>query len=261
MLHAFRTDRTFQQQFTDVWLWMDWPGRAGVDIGVDLVARTPTARLIAIQCKCYDPDGDADQGRHRLVPRDSRARQQFARRIIVATTDLWSANAEKALEGHTVPIERIGIDDLDAMTVDWSSYDVANPSGLKPTERHVLRAHQVKAVDAVRAGLREQRPGQADHGVRHRQDLHRPAHRRGARRRRQVGAVPGPVDRAGRPVAQGVDGGVRGADPAVRGVLGRHGGQADRRRERHPVRPRGPADHRRRGARRGGSGTICPATR
>ena len=39
MLHAFQTDRTFQKQFTEVWRWMDWPGRSGVDIGVDLVAR------------------------------------------------------------------------------------------------------------------------------------------------------------------------------------------------------------------------------
>lgn len=35
MLHAFRTDRTFRQQFTDVWRWMDWPGRSGADIGIE----------------------------------------------------------------------------------------------------------------------------------------------------------------------------------------------------------------------------------
>ena len=39
------------------------------------------------------------------------------------------------------------------MTVDWSSYDVMNPTGLKPTARHVLLPHQVKAVAAVRAGF------------------------------------------------------------------------------------------------------------
>lgn len=38
--------------------------------------------------------------------------------MIVATTDLWSENALATLEGHAVPIERIGIDDLDAMTLD-----------------------------------------------------------------------------------------------------------------------------------------------
>src|SRR6185295_3179711 len=56
MLHAFTTDRTFRQQFTDVWRWMDWSGRTGADIGIDLVARDTAGRLIAIQCKFYDPD-------------------------------------------------------------------------------------------------------------------------------------------------------------------------------------------------------------
>jgi predicted helicase len=158
MLHAFRTDRTFRQQFTDVWRWMDWPSRSGADIGIDLVARDAEGRLIAIQCKCYDPDSTLTK--HDI---DSfvalSGQQQWARRIVVATTDHWATNAEKALEGHAVPVERIGIDDLDAMTVDWSTYDIANPAGLKPTVRHVLRDHQVVAVEKVRAGF-----GESDRG-------------------------------------------------------------------------------------------------
>lgn len=154
MLHAFQTDRTFRQQFTDVWQWMDWPGRAGADIGIDLVARDAEGRLIAIQCKCYDPD--ANLTKHDIDSFVALSGQQhWARRIIVATTDHWGPNALKSLEGHAVPIERIGIDDLDAMTVDWSSYDVANPSGLRATDRHVLRPHQVTAVEKVRAGFGE----------------------------------------------------------------------------------------------------------
>ena len=76
-----------------------------------------------------------------------------ARRIVVATTDLWSTNALKSLEGHAIPIEQIGIDDLDAMTVEWSSYDIANPSGLRPKDPHTLRPHQIEALDAVRLGF------------------------------------------------------------------------------------------------------------
>lgn len=152
MLHAFQTDRTFQQQFTDVWRWMDWPGRTGADIGVDLVARDAEGRLIAIQCKCYAPTATLTKEEIDSFVALS-GQKQWSRRIIVATTDLWSANAEKSLEGHAVPVERIGIDDLDAMTVDWSSYDVANPSGLKPTARHELRPHQVEAVNDVRTGF------------------------------------------------------------------------------------------------------------
>ena len=119
-------------------MWMDWPDRGSADIGVDPVACSPDGALTAIQCKCYAPTAT-------LTKEDidsfvaTSGKQLFSRRIIVATTDLWSPNAEKSLEGHTVPVERIGIDDLDAMTVDWSSYDVTNRTGLAPTPRHVLR--------------------------------------------------------------------------------------------------------------------------
>ncbi|GJM36929.1 MAG: type ISP restriction/modification enzyme [Acidimicrobiales bacterium] len=154
MAHAFRTDRTFAKQFTDVWLWEEWPGKTTVDIGVDLVARAPDGGLIAIQCKCYDPQATLDKGDvDSFISESSKA--HWARRIIVSTTDKWSKHAEEALEGHTIPIERLGVDHLDAMTVDWSTYDITNPKGLKATARHVLRPHQEVAVEKVRAGLAE----------------------------------------------------------------------------------------------------------
>ncbi|MGH9026986.1 MAG: DEAD/DEAH box helicase family protein, partial [Acidimicrobiia bacterium] len=152
MFHAFQTDRTFNKQFAGVWRWMDWPERTGIDIGVDLVARDPEGRLIAIQCKFYEPTATLTKEEIDSFVALS-GQKQWARRIIVATTDLWSVNAEKSLEGHAVAIERIGIDDLEAMTVDWSSYDVTNPTGLKPTKRYELLPHQIKAVDAVRTGF------------------------------------------------------------------------------------------------------------
>src|SRR5205809_6970206 len=96
MLHTFQTDRTFRQEVAQVWRWMDWPGRSSADIGIDLVARDSEGRLIAIQCKCYAPTAtlikeDIDS----FVAVSGQA--QWARRIIVATTDLWSANALKSL--------------------------------------------------------------------------------------------------------------------------------------------------------------------
>ncbi len=152
VLHALRTDRTFARQFTHVWRWMDWPGRSGADIGIDLVASDADGNLTAIQCKCYAPTATLTKEEIDSFLAVS-GQKQWSRRIIVATTDLWSGNAEKALEGHAVPVERIGIDDLDAMTVDWSTYDVANPDGLAATARLELRDHQVEAVEAVRAGF------------------------------------------------------------------------------------------------------------
>ncbi len=152
MLPAFRTDRTFRQQFTHVWKWMDWPGRSGADIGVDLVAADAEGRLIAIQCKCYSPSTTLTKEEIDSFVALS-GQKQWERRIIVATTDLWSANALKSLEGHAVPIERIGIDDLDAMTIEWSSYDLSNPSGLAAKARHTLRPHQREALGDVLAGF------------------------------------------------------------------------------------------------------------
>lgn len=107
MLHAFRTDRTFQQQFTNVWKWMDWPGRSGADIGVDLVATDAEGRLVAIQCKCYSPNTTLTKEEIDSFVALS-GQKQWGRRIVVATTDLWSTNALKSLEGHAIPIASIG---------------------------------------------------------------------------------------------------------------------------------------------------------
>lgn len=158
VLHALQADRTFAAQFKQVWRWMDWPDRGGADIGVDLVALNADDTLTAIQCKCYAPTITLTKEEIDSFVALS-GQKKWARRILVATTDLWSANAEASLEGHAVPIERIGVDDLDAMTVDWSSYDVANPSGLAATARHVLRPHQEQAVDAVRTGFQTSERG------------------------------------------------------------------------------------------------------
>jgi predicted helicase len=54
MLHAFQTDRTFRQQFSQVWTWADWPDRSSADIGVDLVARNADGTL----CRSLSCQGD-----------------------------------------------------------------------------------------------------------------------------------------------------------------------------------------------------------
>ncbi len=55
MLSYLRTDPVYAEQFSDVWLWQDWPGRDGKhDTGIDLVAVDRiTGSNVAIQCKFY----------------------------------------------------------------------------------------------------------------------------------------------------------------------------------------------------------------
>jgi predicted helicase len=52
------TDPEYQNQYSNVWLWRDWPARpSNVDTGIDLVAKDrATGDYCAIQCKFYSPD-------------------------------------------------------------------------------------------------------------------------------------------------------------------------------------------------------------
>lgn len=155
MLSAFRIDRTYRQQFEEVWLWSDWPGRGNEpDIGIDLVARNAEGGFTAIQCKFYAEDLP-------LVKEDidsfftASGREPFTHRIIVATTDRWSVNAEKSLVRQHIPVTRIGIDDLEAMTIDWDRFDVDGLDRLVETAKKSLLPHQVTAFEKVRAGFGE----------------------------------------------------------------------------------------------------------
>ena len=133
----------------------------------------------AIQCKFYDADAHGLQGRHRLLP-VRVGRQEFTARYIFDTADDWTGNAEETLGHQAVPVQRVDIAYLDEAKIDWSQFSWSTPEVLVPTGHEALRPHQERALEDVRDGPRRARPGQADHGLRHRQDLHQPEDRRGA---------------------------------------------------------------------------------
>ena len=156
---AFRTDRTYRERFSDVWLWMEWPDRGDEpDIGIDLVAKNIDGGYTAIQCKCYAPTTTLNKEDIDSFFTAS-GREPFTDRIIVATTDLWSSNAEKSLLKQRIPVVRIGVDGLDAMTIDWTQFDAKNLTNLVEAEKKRLWPHQVTAVEKVRAGF-----GESDRG-------------------------------------------------------------------------------------------------
>lgn len=65
----FKNEPIYQQMFDEVWLWQQWLGREGeTDSGVDLVARQrSTGKLIAIQCKFYNPSAIISQSKNFLT--------------------------------------------------------------------------------------------------------------------------------------------------------------------------------------------------
>lgn len=158
MVRYFELDPTLSREYDAVWRWIDWPDRQGKsDTGIDLVARVrETGEFAAVQCKFYAPD-------HTLSKKDidslftASGKAPFTRRIIISTTSKWGKNAIDALEGQTVPVQRIGTEHLEDSPIDW---DIAWPQGdlkieITKSQPHELRPHQQTAVDKVFAGFAE----------------------------------------------------------------------------------------------------------
>lgn len=154
MAQFLRTDPMYAEQFSEVYLWQDWPGRDGKhDTGIDIVAVDRlTGANVAIQCKFYAPGSTIGK-----TDIDSflsaSGKEGFAQRIIVSTTDKWNGHAEDAIQGQQIPVRRIGLADLEASVVDWDAFDWAAPQVLPISDQNKLRPHQLEAVEAVMKGL------------------------------------------------------------------------------------------------------------
>lgn len=160
MEQFLRTDPMYADQFSDVYLWNDWPGREGKhDTGIDLVAvdRT-TGANVAIQCKFYAPDSTI--GKQDIDSfLSASGKEGFGERIIVSTTDKWNSHAEDAVQGQQIPVRRIGMADLEASPIDWDEFDWSAPQHLPVSDKKKLRPHQVEAVTAAVDGLATQDRG------------------------------------------------------------------------------------------------------
>ena len=81
------TDPAYASELREVWLWDDWPGRWGPDIGIDLVAETQEGKLWAIQVKCYDPESQVPTSEiDSFISASSRP--EFDHRLLISTGQL-----------------------------------------------------------------------------------------------------------------------------------------------------------------------------
>ena len=161
----FRYEASYADLYGDVWLFADWAreigspqfGFSAKDTGIDLVARTRgTEEYHAIQCKCFAPDY-----RVRKADIDSfftaSGRKPFTQRIIVATTNDWSENAEEALQNQQPPVYKIDLLDLENSQIDWARYKPSAAPVLKP--KYPLRKHQDSAKTNVLLGFKSSARG------------------------------------------------------------------------------------------------------
>jgi predicted helicase len=160
MTAYLRTDASWSDRFSNVWLWNAWPGRDGKpDTGIDLVAEErESGGLTAIQCKFYDPT-------HTLHKRDidsfftASGKDAFTGRMIISTTDDWSDNANDALKGQQVPVTRLRVQDLDESSIDWSQFSLRTPEAMELKDKKVLRPHQTLALAKVCGGFQNHARG------------------------------------------------------------------------------------------------------
>ncbi|MFC2050434.1 DEAD/DEAH box helicase family protein [Chloroflexota bacterium] len=149
------TDPLYKEKYSDVWLWMEWPGRGKQqDTGIDLVAQERyTGEYCAVQCKFFDPSytlqkGDIDS----FFTASGKA--PFASRIIVSTTDKWGIHAEDALRNQRIPVTRLRVQDLEDSPVDWSQFSLTRPQDIKLKAKKKLLPHQTIALAKVFDGFK-----------------------------------------------------------------------------------------------------------
>ncbi|MEW1981221.1 type ISP restriction/modification enzyme [Citricoccus sp. NPDC079358] len=144
----------YADQFSDVWLWNEWPGRNGkADTGVDIVAKDRyTGELTGIQAKFYPPEKKLQKGQI-----DSFFTQlgkvDFAQGMVVNTSIEWSKHAEGALQDQSKPVTTLGINELTDSTVDWSRFSFENPEELIQSPKKEPRKYQREAIDDVIEGF------------------------------------------------------------------------------------------------------------
>ena len=150
-----KTDPQYQALFSSVCLWKDWEEREALgynlpDTGIDLVAKFRDGNgYCAIQCKFYEtPVAMSDLGNFITLS----GKGGFTRRLIVATAPL-TKNAAAALDGQTIPVNLITLEDLEAAPVDWTQLSAGDPDKLTLLPKKSPRPHQQEALDAVAQGF------------------------------------------------------------------------------------------------------------
>lgn len=155
----FQNEPTYKNEFKNVWMLADVPEEFGipkVDLGVDLVAEKFTGELVAIQAKFYNHSiqkSNIDSFLGEL------GKDYYESGIIVASTDKWGKNAEKALADRSDVI-RIGLSDLRNSQIDWSKFSFESPEVVTVKAKKKLRYYQESAIQSALNHFRENDRGQ-----------------------------------------------------------------------------------------------------
>ena len=152
-----KADPEWSTQVDQVWLWDEWPGRWGVDCGIDLVFRHRNGEHWAVQAKCYSPDHDITKHDVDKFLSESSNRPSIQQRLLIATTDRIGGNAKQVCAAHNVI--RFLLSDFERAALDYpANFDELPKAKRKP--RPDPRDHQLEAISAITQGLQTADRGQ-----------------------------------------------------------------------------------------------------
>jgi len=157
----FQNHPKWSNLFEKVWLWADednpyrWQEQ---DLGTDLIAKTYTGEVWAIQSKCYNPE--ISLGLHQFSTfLSDTSRKEIDKRLLVSTTKSISNNAKKTLRGQEKPIITLLYDEFTDSGFDYpnSYHDLQEPY---KREKLTPRPYQEKAIEDVTKGFKDCERGQ-----------------------------------------------------------------------------------------------------
>ncbi|MCB5024492.1 DEAD/DEAH box helicase [Streptococcus mutans] len=143
-----QNEPTYQNEFKNVWMLADVPEKFNIpktDIGVDLVAEKFTGELVAIQAKFYN---HAIQKSNIDSFLSELGKDYYESGVIVASTDKWGKNAEKALADRS-DVVRIGLSDLRNSRIDWEQFSFERPEEVKIKAKKQPRYYQKEAISSA----------------------------------------------------------------------------------------------------------------
>lgn len=153
----FLTVPEYANVLDKVWLWEEFPGKesmGGVDLGIDLVAKTDEGKFWAIQCKCYKDDAVISKkmvdsfiaNANRQFVDDEMHTNRFDKLFWVSTTSHWGKNAQESIKHQAIQFVPIYTNRLQESSVNWKDLVEGKLGKEALLEGKTMRPHQIEAL-------------------------------------------------------------------------------------------------------------------
>ena len=145
-------DPEWATQVDQVWLWHEYPGRWGVDCGIDLVFRHKNGETWAVQAKCYAAHHDITKHDvDKFLSESNRA--GIDKRLLIATTDRIGANARQVCDAQDKAVVRYLLAHFEGANVDYPASMAELPVASRKAKPQP-REHQAEALAHRRTLMR-----------------------------------------------------------------------------------------------------------